>query len=70
MLSTTYRNQWAGFSGGPTTMLISGHRSLPNGIGAGLILYNDDMGGAISQSGLDDRCVQRFAQQSGRSPLG
>ena len=34
-------------------MLISGHRSLPNGIGAGLILYNDDMGGAISQSGLE-----------------
>ena len=53
MLSTTYRNQWAGFSGGPSTMLISGHRSLPNGIGAGLILYNDDMGGAISQSGLE-----------------
>ena len=53
VLSTTYRNQWAGFSGGPSTMLISGHRSLPNGIGAGLILYNDDMGGAISQSGLE-----------------
>ena len=53
MLSTPYRNQWAGFSGGPSTMLISGHRSLPNGIGAGLILYNDDMGGAISQSGLE-----------------
>lgn len=53
VLSTTYRNQWAGFSGGPSTMLISGHRSLPNGVGAGLILYNDDMGGAISQSGLE-----------------
>ena len=53
VLSTTYRNPWAGFSGGPSTMLISGHRSLPKGIGAGLILYNDDMGGAISQSGLE-----------------
>ena len=53
VLSTTYRNQWAGFSGGPSTMLISGHRSLPNGIGAGLIVYSDDMGGAISQSGLE-----------------
>ncbi len=53
VLSTTYRNQWAGFSGGPSTMLISGHRSLTNGVGAGLILYNDDMGGAISQSGLE-----------------
>ena len=50
VLSSTYRNQWAGFSGGPSTMLLSGHRALPNGIGAGLILYNDDMGGAVSQS--------------------
>ena len=53
VLSSTYRNQWAGFSGGPSTMLLSGHRALPNGIGAGLILYNDDMGGAISQSGIE-----------------
>ena len=34
-------------------MLLSGHRALPNGIGAGLILYNDDMGGAVSQSGFE-----------------
>lgn len=34
-------------------MLLSGHRALPNGIGAGLILYNDDMGGAVSQSGIE-----------------
>ena len=53
VLSSTYRNQWAGFSGGPSTMLLSGHRALPNGIGAGLILYNDDMGGAVSQSGIE-----------------
>ena len=53
MLSSTYRNQWAGFSGGPSTMLISGHRALPNGVGAGFILYNDDMGGAISQTGVE-----------------
>ncbi len=53
VLSSTYRNQWAGFSGGPSTMLLSGHRALPNGIGAGLILYNDDMGGAVSQSGFE-----------------
>ena len=34
MLSSTYRQQWAGFAGGPTTMLLSGHRALPNGLGA------------------------------------
>ena len=53
VLSSTYRNQWAGFSGGPTTMLLSGHRALPNGVGAGFVLYNDDMGGAISQTGME-----------------
>lgn len=53
MLSSTYRQQWAGFSGGPATMLLSGHRALPNGLGAGFVLYNDDMGGAFSQSGVE-----------------
>ena len=52
-LSSTYRQQWAGFSGGPSTMLLSGHRSLPNGVGAGFVVYNDDMGGAFRQSGLE-----------------
>jgi type IX secretion system PorP/SprF family membrane protein len=53
VLSSTYRNQWAGFSGGPTTMLLSGHQALPNGLGAGFVLYNDDMGGAIHQTGIE-----------------
>ena len=53
MLSSTYRHQWAGFSGAPTTMLLSGHRALPNGLGAGFVLYNDDMGGAIHQTGVE-----------------
>jgi type IX secretion system PorP/SprF family membrane protein len=53
MLSSTYRQQWAGFAGGPTTMLLSGHRALPNGLGAGFVLYNDDMGGAFRQSGME-----------------
>ena len=53
VLSSTYRHQWAGFSGAPTTMLLSGHRSLPNGLGAGFVFYNDDMGGAIRQTGME-----------------
>ena len=53
MLSSTYRHQWAGFCGAPTTMLLSGHRALPNGLGAGFVLYNDDMGGAIHQTGVE-----------------
>jgi len=53
VLSSTYRHQWAGFNGAPTTMLLSGHRALPNGLGAGFVLYNDDMGGAIHQTGVE-----------------
>ena len=34
-------------------MLLSGHRALPNGLGAGFVLYNDDMGGAFRQSGVE-----------------
>ena len=32
---------------------MSGHRALPNGIGVGAVLYSDDLGGAIHQSGLE-----------------
>ena len=38
-LFSTYRQQWAGFAGGPTTMLLSGHRALPNGLGAGFVCF-------------------------------
>jgi len=53
VLSSTYRHQWAGFDGAPTTVLLSGHQALPNGLGAGFVMYNDDMGGAIRQTGLE-----------------
>jgi type IX secretion system PorP/SprF family membrane protein len=53
VLSSTFRHQWAGFEGAPSTMLLSGHQALPNGLGAGVILYKDDMGGAIHQTGIE-----------------
>lgn len=53
VLSSTFRHQWAGFDGAPSTMLLSGHQALPNGLGAGVILYKDDMGGAIHQTGIE-----------------
>jgi type IX secretion system PorP/SprF family membrane protein len=49
----SYRNQWAGFEGGPTTMLVSGHSSVAKTLGAGLLIYKDDMGGAVSQTGFE-----------------
>ena len=45
VLGSTYRHQWAGFDGAPTTTILSAHSSFPNSIGAGVIFYNDDMGG-------------------------
>lgn len=53
VLSSTYRHQWAGFEGAPSTMLLSGHRALPNGLGVGMVFYNDDTGGAIQYTGIE-----------------
>ena len=53
VLSSSYRQQWAGFDGAPTTKLLSGHQAVPGGGGVGFVLYNDDMGGAIKQTGIE-----------------
>lgn len=52
-LMASYRQQWAGFNGAPTTYTISAHTNLPNGLGAGLIIFNDDAGGAITRTGAE-----------------
>jgi type IX secretion system PorP/SprF family membrane protein len=53
VFGSSYRNQWAGFDGAPTTTIFSAHSSLPNSLGAGLIVYSDDMGGAVTQTGVE-----------------
>ncbi len=52
-IMASYRNQWAGFKGAPTTIMASGHTSVPHGIGLGAIMYSDNTGGAISESGVE-----------------
>lgn len=52
-IMASYRQQWAGFSGAPTTTTLSAHTNLPNSIGAGIIVFNDDAGGAISRAGAE-----------------
>jgi type IX secretion system PorP/SprF family membrane protein len=43
--SATYRKQWAGFDGSPTTFNVSGHTSLfENRMGAGIIILKDQAG--------------------------
>ncbi len=49
----TYRNQWTGFDKAPVTYTLSGHHALPNRIGIGAIIYKDDTGGAISETGAE-----------------
>jgi type IX secretion system PorP/SprF family membrane protein len=49
----SYRNQWAGFKGAPTTYMASGHFQGPQNSGFGAILSHDDTGGAISRTGID-----------------
>ena len=53
VFGSSYRHQWAGFDGAPTTTVFSAHSSFPNQIGGGIIVYNDDMGGAVSQTGVE-----------------
>jgi len=49
----SYRNQWAGFKGAPTTFMASAHTKLQHGIGVGAVAYSDNTGGAISESGAE-----------------
>jgi type IX secretion system PorP/SprF family membrane protein len=51
--SANYRNQWAGFSGAPTTVALSATMGLPNRFGAGIVLEQDDMGGAMRRTGVE-----------------
>jgi len=49
----SYRNQWAGFKGAPTTMMASAHAQGPKNSGYGAIISRDDTGGAITETGIE-----------------
>jgi type IX secretion system PorP/SprF family membrane protein len=53
VFGSSYRNQWAGFEGAPTTTLITAHTSFAKSLGGGLLIYKDDMGGAVTQTGFE-----------------
>lgn len=47
--SLSYRTQWGGFEGNPTTVNVNGHISLvDNRVGAGLLIVQDKIGNATS----------------------
>jgi type IX secretion system PorP/SprF family membrane protein len=50
-LQVNYRKHWSGFKGAPSTYSIGGHTSIKNN-GLGGMVFQDDKGGAIKQTGL------------------
>ena len=48
-----FRNQWTGFTGAPRTLSVGGYARLAKqGMGIGGMLFRDDTGGALSQTGV------------------
>lgn len=53
-ITASYRNQWTGFDGAPSTYMLSGHTRLPNvNLGLGGIAFHDNTGGAIARTGME-----------------
>lgn len=52
-IMATYRNQWAGFDRAPVTYTVSGHCSLVNNLGAGIIFMRDETGGALTRNTVE-----------------
>lgn len=50
-LRMVYRKQWSGFNGSPTLFTLGGHTRVSEKIALGGILFKDETGGAITQSG-------------------
>jgi len=49
----SYRNQWMGFKGAPTSINATAHKQGPENSGFGAIISRDDMGGAVSKTYLE-----------------
>ena len=51
-LQLTYRKQWVGFNGSPELFTLGGHTRLNDKIAIGGLVFKDNTGGAITQTGL------------------
>lgn len=51
-LQLSYRKQWQGFNGSPETFTFGGHGKINSNMGLGGMIFKDNLGGAISQTGL------------------
>ena len=51
-MQLSYRKQWQGFKGSPETFTFGGHAAINSKMGLGCMIFKDNLGGAISQTGL------------------
>lgn len=51
-IQLSYRKQWQGFSGSPETFTFGGHTAINSKMGLGGMIFKDNLGGAVSQTGL------------------
>ena len=72
IIRASYRKQWSGFDGAPSTALLSGHGSvLPSSkaVGLGLLIYSD-VTGPTSRTGGQLAYAYQLPLQNGKSHLG
>ena len=70
VVGATYRTQWSGIDGSPTTVNIFGSFALPkNGIGIGGYLYSDKTG-PTSRTGMDLFLAKHIKMNKGVLSLG
>lgn len=69
-MNLTHRQQWVGFSGAPTTHIMSVHAPLnKRKVGLGVVLYNDRIG-VSSETGLMTNYAYRLRFRNGKLALG
>ena len=51
-IQLSYRKQWQGFNGSPETFTFGGHSMIKSKMGLGGMIFKDNLGGAISQTGI------------------
>lgn len=65
-----YRSQWGGMSEAPKTQTLSFHKAQNEKVGWGMILYNDNTGGAIKHTGTMLSYSYRMPLANGKLSMG
>lgn len=68
-LQLSFRNQWAGFNGSPATQVLSYNWRQRENVGMGALLFNDNTGGAIKNTGLAFSYAYHVPSEKGKLSL-